>query len=194
MSDDDYLRPTLLSQIPPADPEITKRIEAARVQGKHYAAIGKIASSWAHFEFEIDLASMVLAEVNTVGIGICFTAQIIGASRKFNTYTSVATLLGVSPRLIKRLNSFSEKINGLNELRNRSVHDIWFFNHPKPPTRFEATVKKTLKLNHIETPTDTLLHIVQNIEKLQVEFKALSDRVLAEKQALSEAAQPSTIS
>ncbi len=192
MSDDDYFRPTLLNRIPPTDPEIMKRMEAARVQGKHYAAIGKIASAWAHLEFEIDLAAMVIAEVKTAGIGICFTAQIIGATRKFNTFTSIAELIGVSPRLIKDFAAFSEKINGLNELRNRSVHDIWFFNHPNPPTRLEATVRKKLKLNHIETSTDDLLHIVQNIEKLQVEFKALSDRVLAEKQAMSETSQPST--
>jgi hypothetical protein len=79
--------------------------------------------------------------------------------------------------LIDKLEKFAKKAQGISEKRNRLVHDIWFFNHPEPPERLEATARKLLRFKYIPTMTEDIVRCSWDIGNLTGEFDVLAQAV-----------------
>jgi hypothetical protein len=169
---------TLLGQIPVAHADVLRRSAEWSVEQQHYAAIGRVAAAWSFFEATIDTASLELADLEGK-VGVCFTAQIAGSARKLDAYIALAKLHGITPRMAKSLHKFATDTKALSEIRNRTVHDVWFFNHPGIPERFEATAQKAVRLQYVPTSTESLLKLARDINDHCDKFSELSTQVLA---------------
>jgi hypothetical protein len=167
---------TLLEAIPRTEPGLIEAAKNLKAEHNHYAAIGRVATAWSFLEASVDTASIRLAAVNS-DIGVCLTSQISGIGRKLDAYIALSRLRKLPNELIDRLNKFSQKAGGLGEKRNRLVHDIWFFNHPEPPERLEATARKLLRFEYIPTKTDDIVKFAWEINNLTGEFDVLAQAV-----------------
>ena len=142
----------------------------------HYAAIGRVASGWAALEATIDTASIHLADI-TPNVGVCFTSQIAGTGRKIDAYIALARLQGAS-KTISALNEFAKDTQGLSEQRNRIIHDPWI--GATNPHRLEASARKTLRLEFIPTPTDTVLELANKIMLYEKRIIDIAEKVTLE--------------
>jgi len=162
---------------PPPNPRMLARMAEERLESRHFEAIGRVAVSWAFFEAEIDTACINLAEVEDER-GVCLASQIAGSARKLDAYLSLARLHSLPQDLNKRLNKLYEDARQHAEKRNRIVHDPWLFDHPNPPFRYEATARKTLKLQRVPMTTESVLSFVEDIRTLRSTFMILEEEVL----------------
>jgi hypothetical protein len=167
---------TILEDLPPTDPAEIEAIKERVVEDRHYAAIGRVAASWAYFEALVNTASINLANID-VKAGVCFTAQIFGIGRKLDAFIALAKLKGASSKLIEDMHTFATAVRNLGVQRDRVVHDVWRFPHPNPPLRFEATAVKSLRLIEIAVPTEQLQRLNSHIEDLPHRFAALLARL-----------------
>jgi hypothetical protein len=87
----------------------------------YLVAIGKLATTWAMFEFTLNDIIWELANLSPKA-GTCLTAQLIGPGPRFRCLVALLTLRGSSPRVIKIANSISSKADDLGRQRNRYVH------------------------------------------------------------------------
>jgi hypothetical protein len=172
--------PSLLAQMPPTDPLVFQASDERRAEMRHYAAIGRVAANWSYLEADIDTESISLAGLDGK-MGICFTAQIAGSGRKLDAYIALARLQGASPKLIQDLCDFAKDTQTLSIKRNRTVHDVWFFNHPQSPQRLEASAGKVARLEYIPTSTEKLLKLADEIDESRVRFDGLALRVQVER-------------
>jgi len=142
----------------------------------HYAAIGRVAAEWASFEVTVDTASLNMADMDAK-TAACFTAQIQGSARKLDAYIALARLRGAT-KTIEELNKFAKDTQGLQEQRNRIVHDPWVgFTKPH---RLEATARKLLRLMFIPVPTDEVLQLAPRIVEHENRFNELNARVIVD--------------
>jgi hypothetical protein len=162
--------PTLLSELPPTDPAILKAFEDKWARDRHYAAIGGVAATWAYFEAIIDTWLVAFADVDAA-VGVCFTAQMIGPRPRIDALIALVRYLGIAQRWNKRLEQFAKDAQGLAELRNRAVHDVWDMTEPTRPIRQEATARRALRIVQIHVPTQELFSLAQNIETLRARFE-----------------------
>lgn len=72
---------------------------------RHYAAIGKVALSWAAFEQMISYAIWTLADIDPSG-GACITAQVINSDRLLNAVSALLHLKGATDKMLKPLDKF----------------------------------------------------------------------------------------
>ena len=134
------------------------------VPDEHYAAIGKIAASWAIFEMLLDSSMTALAEIDDKEKAVCFTSQIARSARKLDAITALLRLSPEGLSKVKQINKIAETTRALAERRNRVVHDIWLQEGDKL-LRLEATARKILKFGpfHVD-PSD--------MDKLQADIWA----------------------
>jgi hypothetical protein len=173
---------SLLSRIPRTEPEVIQAINDLRSEHSHYAAIGRVAAAWSFFEAIIDTRSIHLAKL-TPEFGVCFTSQISGVARKLDAFISLARLHNIPQKLIRELHDFDKDAKSLSERRNRTIHDVWLFNHPNSPERLEASARKISKLKPIPVPTADLVILSIEINQHLDRFDDLASRVFAEHHA-----------
>lgn len=167
----------ILSGLPRTDPEVLRQMEANRAAWRHYSAIGAVAAVWSNFEATVDREALELAGID-VDIGTCFTAQIAGSARKLDAYISLARLLRDLPeKLIRDLEKFSKQTVTLSERRNRVVHDVWYFDHPNPPERHEASARRILQRRLVPTTTEELRAFVGTIDDHRKAFEEFASAV-----------------
>jgi hypothetical protein len=166
-----------LASSPQMTPEEITRWQETIIENKHFAAIGCIAANWAYLEQIVDHGSIMLANV-PARRGLCLTSQIFGIRRKLDAYISLARLRPISRELIAKLNDFAEAARCLGGRRDRIVHDVWEFDHPSPPGRFEIKAEKKLIVRSVPESTETLLAVAADIEKLTERFQNLESDVL----------------
>jgi hypothetical protein len=102
------LLPTLLQQEPPRGPAEIKALLEAHLTDQHYAAIGRIAVSWAFLEANVDAASIRLADA-IPGAGACLTSQIASIGRKLDAYIALARVQGAPKDVVAKLCEFAGK-------------------------------------------------------------------------------------
>lgn len=90
-----------------------------------YAKIGRVAAEWAHLEHTLDTIIWDLSGIDPVK-GACITAQVTGARGRYNVLTALGKLKGLKGDTIKRINVLMNDTFGIQEQRNRIVHDAWF--------------------------------------------------------------------
>jgi hypothetical protein len=164
-----------------ADDELYRQdSEAAE---KHYAAIGRVAAAWAEFEYITDVLSVRLARAPE-NEGACLTAQIAGSARKLDAYISLARERGASKKTIKDLCDFAKDTTGLQEQRNRIVHDQWMVYPSGFARRLEITARKKLIAEFIPHQTETVTQFMAKIREHISRLEDLDAHVLADMQAL----------
>jgi hypothetical protein len=183
---------TILGSLPRTDPSIITAMTNRKAEHDHYAALGRVAAAWAFSEAGVDTACVRLADMAPER-GICFTAQIAGIGKKLDAFIALARLWPLPKELIERLDKFAKRAQGISEKRNRLVHDIWFFNHPEPPERLEATARKLLRFEYIPTKVDDILKTAWEISDLHGEFDILTQAVETWRPPLPDISPQSTL-
>lgn len=88
--------------------------------------IGEVAYEWAHLEHILDTIIWKMAGVEPPK-GACLTAQVMGAAPRYRAIISLAKLLGLPERVVKRTNKLMGETYDVSEQRNRIVHNPWYF-------------------------------------------------------------------
>jgi hypothetical protein len=116
----------------------------------HLTYVGHAVSSWADLEFEIDFTIWDLMDCPQA-LSACLTAQLVSPIPKLNALRSLVQLYQFGEELEVRLSTFAGSVAGLNELRNRIVHDKRIFD-PKTQDVRRINVKAKAKLEFMEQP------------------------------------------
>ena len=140
----------------------------------HYAAIGRVAESWASVELHIDWISWHLAAVSEE-VGACLTSQVAGPARKLDAMIALARVRKAPDSLIKKMNDFAKRALEISERRNRVVHDPWIFTSDKKPSRYTVTARRKLIKQFIAVPTTDLISLSLTIDGLWDELIGLHE-------------------
>lgn len=143
-------------------------------------SIGYVATGWARLEHSINRVIWSLASMDDKD-GACVTAQIPGLLPRMRALIALAHRHGCGDVLLKDLNKFSSRIDGLARKRNRIVHDPWYVKSDGSQFgRLEITADRRLVFEvQPETPTEVLL-VASDIAEAGVDFGKLHDRIKAE--------------
>jgi hypothetical protein len=154
------------------------------IEDAHYAAIGKVASSWAYLEQAMEIA---IAELmgGVPDVAFCVIAQITGPHRKLEAILAILHQRKADEKIIKKLAKFTETIRILAEKRNRVLHDPWrselvvtdwrpwsFAGYPAPHRR-EITARKKLNNRLIKMETSHLINLLADIDKAIDDFEGI---------------------
>jgi len=151
-----------------------------KIGDKHLAAIGAIATTWAHLEWAVDRLIWELADVKQQ-LGACITSQFGGLHPRLRAAISLVQLRGGSQRLIDNLNKFYADSEPLLRKRNRTVHDPWLTEIQTGATaRMEIAADKRLKYDFKHVETEELLSIQRELHDHHVRFDRVMDDILAE--------------
>lgn len=140
------------------------------------AMIGKIAVAWSGTELSINYAIWAVAGIPEA-LGACITAQIYTFDGRMKTLLALLKLRGASAQLVKLVNKFAEDARGLQETRNRIVHDSWGWDAHGEIRRLEITAPRKLKF---ETIPVQLSELEADFEKI----KAFSARSIDVRKAI----------
>jgi hypothetical protein len=90
----------------------------------YHLMVGRIASSYAAFEFILDNMIWHLADIHP-GLGVCVTSQIGNVHAKFRVVSALLNVFEGTDPLVKQLNKLSDDARGAIDERARAVHDTW---------------------------------------------------------------------
>lgn len=76
----------------------------------HYAAVGRVAATWASFEHEIQNQIWIIAGVSN-SVGACMTAQIGNSGRLLDCLIALLGVKGVSDDQLRPLRSFAGEVD-----------------------------------------------------------------------------------
>jgi hypothetical protein len=169
---------SLLESLPPTDPAVLKTIEDARRGNIHFAAIGRVAALWAHFEALIDAWLMTFSGLEEE-ISVCFTGQMLGSRPRVDAFIALVRQLGADRKWVGVLEAFAKDVQGLQEQRNRAIHDVWQMTDTERPQRREASARRVVRILSIHVPTRELIALAGNIDKLRERFDAIAQEILS---------------
>jgi hypothetical protein len=138
----------------------------------HAAAIMRVISIWAEFEYEIDQSIWALARLEPEQ-GACITSQLPGAMARMNALISLAKIENIPAKHINALNGVVERLNGPREMRNRLVHGPWFSGwESKQHYRLDvSTNKRRLEYAYTVVTEDDLNKMLREFQALQARFR-----------------------
>jgi hypothetical protein len=146
----------------------------------YFLAVGKLAATWALFEFTLNDIVWELANVSPT-TGTCLTAQLIGPRPRFRCLAALLGVRGSSEQLIKYANKISSRAEGLSQQRNRYVHDPAAFRATdKSFHTLEATADRKIKHGIFPIEITTIDKLTKKIVELQKEIELLHVRILSE--------------
>jgi hypothetical protein len=145
----------------------------------YYALIGLIASDWAVLEAVIDLTlwDLVGGEEKNVA---CLTAQYIGLFSRINALMALVRLQGGSKKLLEDIEKFQKDVRGINEQRNRAVHDPIKVGENGQLERIVITAQKALKFETVPLEYAKLVDTVSLIKQFIGRFANLRERIIRE--------------
>ena len=155
--------------------------DTTTVSPEHEAAIGRVARSWAHLEYLIDLTIWDSAAVEQQ-FGACITAQIISANYKLSALIALARLRECGEQLLKDLDRFQAGLFPTLEKRNRMVHDPRFVRQQTGETvRWQTTAKpKEIHFGPKPETASDVLAVADEIAAQIRRFQGLRARILNE--------------
>jgi|ERR1700689_2134183 len=124
---------------------------------KYAEAIGRIADTWAHLEFQIDLGIWELANVEQQ-LGACITSQFNSVIPRLRAFIALCELRGAKKKSVDSLKTYSGNIGGFIDKRNRAVHD---------PRMIEQTTGEVVRLEIIAKPKITFEFLPEEISGLE---------------------------
>jgi hypothetical protein len=129
----------------------------------HLTAIGRVASNWSQIEQTLAMALWRLTGLDNK-TGTCLTAQIPNLARMLDALIALARLKGTEDNAIRKLGKFAERTFGLQEERNRVVHDVWTFD-PGLISRWPHTAKRAVSDQHVEVTTAEVEQLAIRIQQ-----------------------------
>jgi hypothetical protein len=136
--------------------------------------IARVASCWAALDYEMNRTIWALAETRPA-YGACITSQIYTTQGRLNAILALEKLRRVDPRIIKRLNKFSEHIRAGQDVRNRTIHDQWMQDRINSDLmgHMVITADRTLNMKIKSVSMKELRDDLEKVEDLQEEFHKL---------------------
>ncbi|MGH9438802.1 MAG: hypothetical protein ACRD22_13145 [Terriglobia bacterium] len=146
-------------------------------------AVGRIAGTWAQLEFAINQAIYQLANVEA-GIGACITAQIIIIGPRMRALIALIDYRfgdsASNDKLMKKLNHFIQKVEGLARQRNRFVHDPVTLNKVTGIlSRVEVTADRRLVFDFQPVNLKEMDSLHKKIRATIVEFDKIFEECIA---------------
>ena len=167
--------------------------ESHAVPDDHIVLIGRVAETWAQFEFHVDQAiwSLVNAEQQLLA---CITSQFLSMHPRMRAYIAICSIHGLSKQTITKLNKFSGRISGLADKRNRAVHDPRYRrNSDGKICRLEITARPTVQFDFLPEDKEDLKTTIRQITKAVHEFIGLHVEVIDEIQAIPPEDRPQVL-
>jgi hypothetical protein len=115
--------------------------------------------------------------------GACVTAQIQGWVGKLNAIYSLASLLGVDKKVLKNIEKYTHKTNGIAQYRNRIVHDPWMMGlESQLHYRLEIswTSDKKFTFEHKPHTFDDLTTIIKKLDAHSKQLWTLWEEIKAD--------------
>jgi hypothetical protein len=145
-------------------PDYTPQFEYMREFTEvHLLAIGRVATRWSHLEQTLAMGLWRVAGVDNK-TGICFTAQIPNSARMFDALLALCHLRGASEPLLKKIKKVAEKTLGLQEQRNRVLHDVWTFD-PGLISRWPLTARRVVSDESVQVTTEEVERFADAIDR-----------------------------
>jgi hypothetical protein len=148
----------------------------------HYAAVGRVAASWAEFEHQIQILIWNLAGLDD-SIGACITSQVGNSSRLLDCMLAILRLRGKTDKDLKPLQAFCGQVAEKQRRRNRIIHDPWFFRFEEDgsssPHRLEMSAAKRLVYRLISEDPKSINTFIAEISQLTVTLRQLLDKLAA---------------
>jgi hypothetical protein len=140
----------------------------------HYAAVGRVASKWAQLDHHIQELIWGLAGLDEM-TGACITSQIGNSGRLMDALLALLEQKGATKKALQPLRSLSEVIGIKQRMRNRIVHDPWYFrfNDDGTTTGYTLETSKTVIRKPIKQDYDKLEKLIQDIESLYLQLTNL---------------------
>ena len=142
----------------------------------HYAAVGRVASKWAQLEHQMQELIWGLAGLDDM-TGTCITSQIGNSGRLMDALLALLEQKGASKDELKPLHKLNEAIGDKQRMRNRIVHDPWYFHFNEDGTttgfRLESSANKTVVRKLIKQEYEKLEGLIQDIESLYLRLTNL---------------------
>lgn len=132
--------------------------------------IANVASSWATLEYHISSAIWGICKLEPVA-GACVTSQIYTVQGKLSALLALLKLHQAPEALVTRVNKFSERVRGPQEMRNRIIHDIWLVNNFDSSVmgRLEVTAPKKLSFKAADVQLTELQQQLASISEARTE-------------------------
>jgi hypothetical protein len=156
----------------------------------HLLAIGKVASNWSRLEQTLAMALWRLAGVDNK-TGTCLTAQIPNSARMLDALLALANLRGASDTWLNNITKFAGKTLGLQEQRNRVVHDVWTFD-PGLINRWPLTARKVVSDEPVQVTTDEVERLADTIDRHETVLTRLLGDLYRELDGLHDKPQQSS--
>jgi hypothetical protein len=142
----------------------------------HYAAVGRVASKWAQLDHHIQELIWGLAGLDAM-TGTCITSQIGNSGRLMDALLALLEQKGATKKELQPLRSLSDVIGIKQRMRNRIIHDPWYFHFNQDGTttgyRFESSAVKTVVRKPIKQDYEKLEKLIQDIESLYLQLTNL---------------------
>jgi hypothetical protein len=142
----------------------------------HYAAVGRVASKWAMLEHQIQKLIWGLAGLDET-TGTCITSQIGQSGRLMDALLALLEQRGASKKELKPFGKIHQAIGDKQRMRNRIVHDPWYFHYNDDGTttgyRFEQSAVKTVVRTLIEQDEEKLETLIKDIGHLHQQLTNL---------------------
>ena len=142
----------------------------------HYAAVGRVASKWAQLDHHIQELIWGLAGLDAM-TGTCITSQIGNSGRLMDALLALLEQKGATKKELQPLRSLSDVIGIKQRMRNRIIHDPWYFHFNQDGTttgyRFESSAVKTVVRRPIKQDYEKLEKLIQDIESLYLQLTNL---------------------
>jgi hypothetical protein len=151
-----------------------------------YTQIGIVANQWSGLERILDIAIGHLLDVPHP-LAACLRAQITGLHNRVEAIKALLIVRDLDPKLLKKLEEFSNKCRDPQEWRNRIVHDPWYLDlKTKSTAQWKSLPRKDLRYGM--KPVDQA-YITKTLERIPQCFEAarkLNDQIYAALQASKE--------
>jgi hypothetical protein len=142
----------------------------------HYAAVGRVASKWAQLEHQIQKLIWGLAGLDET-TGTCITSQIGHSGRLMDALLALLEQKGASNTDLKPLRVLSEDVGAKQRMRNRIVHDPWYFHYNDDGTttgfRFEQSAVKKVVRELVEQNEEKLETLIKDMGRLHQQLTHL---------------------
>lgn len=157
-----------------------ERRRPRRIPAAHYAAMGRVADTWADLEFAIDHAIWRLMRTDQA-FGACVTSQLVSVHPRSKALLSLLSLYVVADETMGKLNSVLGRAAGFSEKRNRLIHDKRMLRHSTGTViRFEVSARKDLIFGEQPESVSDLNDFCEQIGKLIIEFDTVMEAIWGE--------------
>jgi hypothetical protein len=142
----------------------------------HYTAVGRVASKWAQLELHIQELIWGLAGLDAMR-GTCITSQIGNSGRLMDALMALLDLKGATKKQRKPIHEFCKAVQDKQRMRNRIVHEPWYFHFNDDETttgyRLETTTVRTPVHKLIKQDEKKLETLIEEIDSLYMQLTTL---------------------